>query len=231
VPTVAEVEAIRAPGGENAARWLHLMATTVALLVIVPRLALGLAMGLVERHRQGALPLNLDDPYFSRLLRGYRGGPMQVEVVPYSYTMPPAAIAALERLVRGVFGANASLTIRPPVTYGGEDTLGSSGQPAAHANVIAVFNANATPEREAHGAFLDVLAARVGPGGALVALIDEGAFRDRWGSEPGRLDERRAAWRAFCAERRVACVLAALAASDQTEATAALERALEGAAS
>jgi hypothetical protein len=232
VPPVAEVAAIRAPVGENAARWLHLMAATVAIVVIVPRLLLAFATWLVERHRRCHVPLAPDEPYFARLLRGYRGGPLRVHVAPYSYTLPGAAAAGVERLVRGAFGANAALTLRAPVPYGGEDALAAaaagelpaSDRPTA---TIAVFNATATPEREAHGAFLDALAAQLAPGGTLTAVIDEGAFRERWGSEPDRIDARRAAWRGLCDDRRVGCAFADLAAPDVAAATSDLERALE----
>jgi hypothetical protein len=114
VPAAGEIEAIRAPSGENAARWLHLMAATVALVVIVPRLLLGLFAWLIERHRATNLPIALEDPYFQRLLRDFDGGPARVYVVPYSYTVPPAATAGLERLVARAFGAGAALTISPP---------------------------------------------------------------------------------------------------------------------
>jgi hypothetical protein len=230
VPSAAEVAAVRAPSGENAARWLHLMAATVALVVIVPRLALALAMGLVERHRSRHLPLVLDGPYFARLLRAYRGGAARVEVVPYSYTMRPAEADGLERLMRRVFGANASLSVRAPVRYGDEDAVAATGEEARAASVIALFNATATPEREAHGAFLDALAGQLGSGGILVALVADDAFRERSGNEPMRLEERRLAWRALCSDRRVACVMATLAAPDQGEAAAEIERLLEGAA-
>mgnify|MGYP002682407688 CR=1 FL=1 len=48
VPTLAEVAAIRAPAGENAARWLHLMAATVAVVVVAPRLLLALGAWLLS---------------------------------------------------------------------------------------------------------------------------------------------------------------------------------------
>lgn len=228
VPAVADVAAIRAPAGENAARWLHLIAATVAVVVIVPRLLFALWMWLVERHRQRNMPLALDEPYMARLLRGFRGGPLRVHVVPYSYTMPAAATSGIERLVRGAFGANASLTIRAPVPYGAEDALAAGQSPERPASVIALFNATATPELEAHGAFLGALAGTIVPGGTLVALVDEGAFRDRWDGEPARLEARRAAWRALCVDRRIPCVFAALTAPDLAVATTDLERALEG---
>jgi uncharacterized protein DUF2868 len=228
VPSTIEVEAIRAPADENAARWLHLMAATVALVVVVPRLALALAMVLVERHRGTHVPIVLDEPYFARLLRGFRGGSVRVDVVPYSYTMSAAAAAGLERLLRSAFGTNAALTIRSPIAYGGEDALAANTHVDASGYVIALFNATATPERETHGAFLGALAAMSGAGGTLLALIDIASFRERWAAEPKRLDERRASWRALCEERRIGCVFAELGATVPADAVASLERALEG---
>ena len=226
VPGVPEIEAIRAPGGENAARWLHLIAATVALLVIVPRLILALVAWLVERHRSSRLPLVLDEPYFQRLLRGFRGGPARVHILPYSYTMPPAVMAGLERLVARAFGGSAAMTTAAPVTYGGEDAL-ATARARYEGTVIALFNATATPEREAHGAFLAAIAGTRGPSGTVVALVDESAFRARLGTEPARLEERRQAWRELSADRQVPCAFADLMAADVTEAQAALERALE----
>jgi hypothetical protein len=227
MPSLAEVERIRTPAGENAAHWLHLMAGTVALVVMVPRLVLALWAWVLERHRAKDLPIALDSPYFARLLRGFHGGPVLVRVVPYSYTVPPAAVAGVERVIRSVFGANASLTVEAPVAYGGEDALTKNAKFESSANVIALFNATATPEGEAHGVFLARLRASAGPGGTLVALVDESTFRERWGDEPTRLEERRAGWRALCAGQHVACAFAVLNAGDVTDATAQLERAVE----
>ncbi len=226
VPAVSEVEAIRAPAGENAARWLHLMAATVLLLVIVPRLLLASFAWLLERHRSANLPLALDEPYFQRLLRGYRDGPVRVDVLPYSYTVPPAVKAGLERLVAHAFGGSAVLTIKDPVPYGGEDALAAAAGPRYAGCVIALFNATAVPESGVHGAFLEAIAVQAGPAGTLVALVDESAFRARLGSEPARLEERRRLWRELCTDRHVPCAFADLVAADIAEAQAALERAL-----
>jgi hypothetical protein len=227
VPGLAEIEAIRAPASENAARWLHLIAATVALVVVAPRLALALSAWLMERYRQSHMALVLDEPYFARLLRGFRGGPLRVRVVPYSYAPPQVESAGLERVLRRVFGGNASLTIQGAVAYGDEDALAIEAQPPIPGNVIALFSAAATPEREAHGAFLDALRRQVVPGGTLVALVDESALQERWGEDPGRLKQRRESWSALCAPRHVPCVFARLRGSDLADATSRLERAIE----
>jgi hypothetical protein len=227
VPSVAEVEAIRAPASENAGRWLHLMAATIATVVIAPRLLLALGAWTLERHRATHLPLGLDEPYFVRLLRGFRGGPVRVCVAPYSFAVPAVAAAGMERLVRRVFGANASLTFMPSTAYGAEDALGANATFASPMNAIALFNVTATPEPAAHGVFLDRLGKQLAAGSTLVALIDESAFRERWPNEPARLEERRASWRALCSERHVPCTFATLAAPDLIDAEAEFEHALD----
>ncbi|MEO8346335.1 MAG: DUF2868 domain-containing protein [Betaproteobacteria bacterium] len=227
IPTLAEVAAIRAPSGENAARWLHLMAGTVAVVVIAPRLALALSAWLLERYRRTHLTLSLDEPYFARLLRAFRGRPARVQVAPYSYALPPGASLGLERLIRRVVGANTSLTLNASVVYGSDDANVTNGRSDATAIVIALFNATATPERETHGAFLGALARHLEPGSTLVALIDEGAFRAHSRDEPARVEARRASWRALCSDRNVPCAFVVLDASDVAAAALELERAFE----
>jgi hypothetical protein len=174
------------------------------------------------------LPLALEEPYFERLLRGFGGAPAHVRVVPYSYALAPAESAGLERIVRRVYGPNASVTIHAPVTYGGEDAFDAGDAPREPGSVIGLFNATATPEREAHGAFLDALRRQAMPGGAVVALVDASAWRERWGDDPARIRDRRASWTTLCGDRRVACAFATLRAADVAEAAAELERAIEG---
>jgi len=228
VPAVMEIQAIRAPADENAARWLHLLAATVTAVVLVPRLVLALFAWLLERYRSTHVLLAVDEPYFQRLLRGFRTGPARVDVVPYSYSLPPAVIVGLEQLIAGVFGGSAAATICAPVDYGGEDAL--PDVPDFAGSVIALFSATATPERETHGAFLAAIAARLGPAGTLVGLVDESALRTRWGSDTEHLAERRRNWSELCADQRVPCAFADLAAPEIAEAEAALEHALEEAA-
>ena len=60
VPDAAHIAAIRAPASENAAPWLHLMAATLAMVVIAPRLVLALGIaGWCERYRAAHLMATL----------------------------------------------------------------------------------------------------------------------------------------------------------------------------
>ena len=211
LPTASEIDAIRAPAGESAARWLHLLAASVAAVIIVPRLVLALLAWLVERRRSTSLPIDLDEPYFDRLLRDFRDDPLRLHVIPYSYTLPLETTSGIERLVARALGGNTLLTIGPAVRYGDEDALLQAGTGAGGGNLVALFNATATPEREAHGAFLSALGNQGGGARRIVALVDEGSFLVR-GRDPGRVEARRAAWRELCAMQRVGCVFADLAA-------------------
>jgi len=228
VPGVDAIARIQSPAGENAARWVHLMVATVVAVVIVPRLLLALVTGLVERHRAAHFALPLDEPYFQRLLRGFRGGAARVRVIPYSYTLPPASIAGLEAVVARAFGGGAAMIVSPSVGYGAEDALPGVATSAPGSTFIALFNASATPEREVHGAFLSALARESAGAEAVVALIDEGAWAERWGSDPGRTSDRRTAWRAMVEEVRVPMVFVDLSAPDLAASEEALDEAIAG---
>lgn len=196
VPEAAQLAAIRAPGSENAAAWLHLIAATLAAVVVVPRLLLAATAGLLARHRATHLPIALTDPYYQRLLRGYRGGPTRVRVLPHSYTLAAPAIAGLEALVARSFGGSAALTIEAPVAYGEEGGHAARDDATGDAAVLVVFNLAATPEREVQGRFVDEVAVRAAPAGVLHVLIDTSVLRARWPDEPARIAARRAAWEA-----------------------------------
>jgi hypothetical protein len=229
VPDVTQVTAIRAPGAENAARWLHLMAMTLVVVVVLPRLVLALAAWLSERHRAARLPIALAEPYFQRLLRGFHAGPVPVCVVPYSYAPAPASVAGLTAVLVRVLGGNAALTVASAVGYGDEDDLSAEIVPAAPGPIVALFNLAATPEREAHGAFIAAMGARADGAHPLLAVIDESAFRARWGSDERRLEDRRALWRDLLAFSRVVPAFVDLAAPDVPAAEAAIDAALAAA--
>ncbi|MDR6906429.1 hypothetical protein J2X63_002115 [Agromyces sp. 3263] len=203
VPDVAAIEAIRAPASENAAMWMHLMAGTVAVVVIIPRLVLAIVSGLVERRRAKHVSLPLTEPYYRRLVAAWVGEPTRVRVIPYSYTLTPEARAGLEAILARAYG-NAAPAIEEPVGWGDDEWLGpltdaaGTGFAGAPEIRLPLFSLTATPEADAHGAFLGQLGASGGRGaasGPTVVLVDESAFVARWGGGDSRREERRAVWR------------------------------------
>lgn len=216
VPTTEAIAAIRSggvPASENAASWLHLLGATVGAVVIVPRVVLGLLAWAVEHRRASRVKLPLNEPYFNRIVRGFKGGPVRLRVVPYSYQVPAESLSGLQSVVARTFGGSAAMVCASPVAYGEEDSLPKSALPDGSGPAIALFNLAATPEREAHGAFVDAMRASAA-GHPLIVLVDEAAFRSRNPGDEKRVEERRAAWRALLAGRDVSPVFVDLSAPD-----------------
>jgi len=230
VPDAAHVASIRstAPeGGENAALWLSLYAGTILVLVIVPRLLLALVAGALERRRASAFALPPDDPYFRRLLRGFRGGATVVCAVPYSFTVADASAEGLREVVARLYGPRARLSLARTVRYGTEDALASDVVAEDAGLVVALFNATATPEAESHAAFVNALQLRAGADRECIAIVDETAFSERWPEDEARLEQRRVAWRDVLGPTHAPVVFIHLARPDLRAAEQALERAME----
>jgi hypothetical protein len=225
VPDEAHVAAIRAPAGENAATWLHLMAASVCMVVIIPRLVLATWAALLERYRATRLPLALGESYWRRLLRGFEGGPVRVLAIPYSYALPPAALAGLEAIVERAFGGGAALTVAAPVAYGVDDHA-THQAPDSAGPVIALFNLTATPEPGVHGAFVAAERARRWPAQPLLAIVDESAFRTRWPDDERRLGQRRGLWSSLLTGERLAPIFVNLVTPDLALAETAIDAAL-----
>lgn len=227
-PSAGEIASIRWPDstGENAARWIHWYALTVAVLVIAPRLLLGAIARWREQSLSRRFPLTLDEPYFRRLLAGFAPQRLQLRVLPYSYTIDEASLHGLREATRSLLGDSTDLTLRPTIPFGAEASATTGLDPADRTVglSVALFNLASTPEHENHGAFLDALRDALGP--RLIALIDEASYTRRLGLAPGvrdRLAERRAAWSGFCAAHGVASAFVDLAKPDLAQ----LERDVE----
>jgi len=242
LPDVDALAAIRsgaAPATANAAPWLHLLAATIVVVVVVPRVLLGLLSALVERRRSRQLITRFDDPYYQRLLHGYHAGPVHLKVVPYSYRPLPAAMAGLQLLANRVFGSHATMICATPVRYGQEDSLPPASRPDGSGPTVALFSLAATPERETQGAFISALRS-AGGSAPLLVLVDESPWHARFDADSKRLDERRSAWRAELAaatpfaestgkaDRCMAPVFVDLAQPDLASAQGEIERRLEG---
>jgi hypothetical protein len=201
--TLADVEALRFTGATVAgsgARWVHLYAATVLLLVVVPRCLLAIAYQLRVAALRRNFPLDIEQPYF-RKLSGQVGNvePGLLRVLPYSYTLDEARDRGLTAIAAALLGEQARVMLRPSLAYG-EDPVDAIGPDAPGFTVTAVlFSMAATPEQENHGAVLDQLR-RASPRGIAV-LVDESSLTQRAGNQPGadgRLAERTALWRQFC---------------------------------
>lgn len=202
LPDAGRLAAMRLPGGtgENAAGWIHLHAVTVLLVVVLPRIALGVFQALRARRLASDLPVPLTDGYFQNLRRLHGGQAARVRVLPYSYQPSPAALDGLRRLLQQVYGETVQLWMLPSVPLGGEDHLDTVGRETV-ALTLALFSLSATPEYENHAAFMAALTHALPRDATVVALIDESAFVRRFGAASERLADRRATWRRILSSR------------------------------
>jgi hypothetical protein len=198
--SIAEIEALRyglVPTVSSGARWVHLYAATLFLMVVLPRLVLAAAASWKGSRIARKFPLDLNESYFRRL-GGKDGVPMlQIHVFPYSFTLDEARIKGLEVAAASTVGETVRLVLHPALAYGEtppELLISSKNKDLNSPRVVALFNLAATPENENHGAFLDHMS-RLSSGG-LVVWIDESVYLERLG--PGRIQERIALWREFC---------------------------------
>jgi len=210
--------------GENAARWIHLYAATILLVIIVPRMALALVAWTAARRRQRSFPLALEDPYFQRLLRGWRHGTARIAAAAYSYDVPRVNADGLVQLLTRALQSTVDVHWLPATAYGADDV---PVLPASLTAAVTVFNLGATPERETHGAFARALATGPGDGAPRVSIVDTSEFVDRFGADARRVAERQDNWRRVLADAGVDALFVRLANPDLARDGAALARRLD----
>ena len=212
VPDVVKLEAARwrgNTGGEPAARWIHLMAATALLYVVLPRLALSFlsTARAIRLALRSPLPPGLP-AYFRTAFAAVDGAVARARavVMPYASELPPQALARLIAWIpSAVGGGPVDVEARDPVPYGEEEryleTFAARGAEGADV-VVLPFSLAATPEVENHGMVLagarDHLA-RARRGARLMVVIDEAPFAARMSGVPERIAERREVWRQFVA--------------------------------
>lgn len=201
---IAALRVVAGTGGADAAPWIHLLATTALLYVVLPRLLLALlSTGLIWRRTlHPSVPANLT-PYFQATFgMGDSAGPT-VRIVPFAYQPDGESAIALHRLLSEVLGGAPVIDLQNMIPYGEEERLPEQlvAEPLP-ALVALLFNLAATPEPENHGVVIastrEALAQR-DAAVRLLVLVDEGPYAARMGAEDGRLATRREGWRSFVA--------------------------------
>jgi hypothetical protein len=205
--TDEEMSALRwtaSGGGVNAAVWIHLIAATALLFVIVPRLLAALAtnVGLWRVSRRPEMPASVVK-YARSLLSGSGVvAPQEVSVAPYAYQPPEESISGLQKLMEAAADGRIEIEPREPLRYGEEGELAEwlSRDDPRNANLhVILFTLAATPEAENHGAVITAFrdwAQRV----PVLVVVDESEYAARIAGDSSlqaRLDERRDLWLGF----------------------------------
>lgn len=210
----------------DGAPWIHRMAMTSFALVILPRLCLAAYSALREYMLRRSFPIDLGEPYFRKLTLAYRRTEMNAMVVPYASSPSPQAAIGLKEILQGVWSPSSKLNFAESVAFGGEDDSSAIGRGDEIHLYIMLFNLASTPEEENHGVFVRAMKARCRDGQELAALVDDHAFRVRFGDQNERLAERRKLWEDFLGELAVPCIVCDLSRPDITALSAEFERKL-----
>jgi Protein of unknown function (DUF2868) len=195
-------------GGGDAASWIHLIAITAVLYIVLPRLlaAAVASLTLWRASRRAPIPPSLIG-YARTLVMGVGSGAAGeiASVVPYAYEPKAPSVAGLESLLAATLGANLKVEMRAPVRYGDEETVAARLAATGATWHVILMTLAATPEVENHGAFLSAWRdwlARNATSSPLLILIDEGPYAARMRGEAAfeqRVQERRKLWREFVA--------------------------------
>lgn len=203
VPDAAALESMRLtspaqPASASAAPWIHLYGATLALVVVVPRLALALLALGTSLYRSRRFDLPMSDAATLREVQRLRRRASRVQVCPYAQAPAASAALGLRTLLARELGDDLQLQVAPTTAVG--DEAESAQQLAADGITLRVLLVDlaATPEDDHQGRFVRALQTAA-PQLPMWLVADESTYRRRFATFPERIDERRAAWRRWAA--------------------------------
>ena len=220
--SLAEISELRwtaAGGGGEAASWIHLIALTALLYIVLPRLLAATANTFALWRLSRGLPIPTGLLGYARtLVMGVGSGTVgeTASVVPYAYEPKPPSVAGLESLLTATLGANLKVQMGDPVKYGDEETVAKRLAATSATWHVILMTLASTPEVENHGAFLSAWRdwlAKNATSSPLLIVIDEGPYAARMRGESAfeqRVKERRTLWREFVAGHGLRAVFADL---------------------
>ncbi len=222
-PQVIEAMKFGSGPGQNAAPWLVQLFYIISLVVVVPRLVLGLYAFARARYVQNHFPIDLESVYYSNILRQWRGQTMLIQIIPFSYPLSEQVKDGIQKFAselhpensRCVFSAAQHEDTKLPEIPAGEQT-----------EVIAVFAMTSTPETEVQGRFINELKEKTQNSKALLRIvIDTSGFLARFANTPQRIEERIKNWSNFLTPYGVSFAFVNLTNADAKDAAAQFEQA------
>jgi len=205
LPDSAEqLEALRWPAlnpSRDTPRWLHLMAATAGLAIVVPRI-IALLLSSAQRLRlaHGLVPSRALLPYArGTLLNVTELGAGVASVTPYAFSPDHFTLDGLENVLAAATGGPVLIDLRVPIAYGAK----IENTPAAADWTIILCSLASTPEATAQGAFLAACRDRLLEGRAhapLLIAVDESPLLETFGEDAVASDKvasRRREWTDF----------------------------------
>jgi hypothetical protein len=193
-------------GGGVAAPWIHLMAATAILYVVVPRLLLALAATLRLARASGELRPPESLLAYARRTLGASDAALPAQaarLTSFAYQPGAASERGVQRVLRAALGPESRIEFAPAIAYGDEESFTAQAMGPARDLEVLLFSLAATPEVENHGAILQQARDRWfrgQVGSRVLVLVDEAPYLARLGGDASlmaRIDERRESWRDF----------------------------------
>jgi hypothetical protein len=227
IPGAEQIREAAQPGGVNAAGWIHLLAASAVLYVIVPRCVLAVLNLARVWQLKKRFPLEAGETaYFRKLLQ--RPVPPEqsgsVLVLPHSLALAETERESLRLLFGDCFGGSMEVKFAEPVQYGFEEdvseNLREQGENTLYHVVAMLFRLTATPEAEVQGALMTTMQQESRQSRLtrrMVVLLDSSGFKERFGegqTAQRRMAERRKAWDRLCEQQNLTPVTIDLSAED-----------------
>jgi len=197
LPSAAELDQLhRDPVGENAAKWIHWYAVTIAIYVLIPRAFLAGVWHFKAARTARNVPFRSASPrYFERLISISSGKSLPITVLSYAHK-PGEEIRRKAHLeTENLFNQPIALHWETPITFGEEEKLELGTSDEEH-RIMLLFNFSATPERDTHLTLFHSLL-KFQPTDRCHILLDAQAFDEKsaaFSDGDKRRDERLQAW-------------------------------------
>lgn len=162
-----------------AAPWIHLWATTLVLVAVLPRLALtGLA--LVQARRHGSIDVDGHHPTLRRILAQASGTRLTARIQPLGYRPDAATLERLRDRLDEHFHGQVQAEVAPAVAADADALPPIEGDLT---RLVLLMNPAQTPELEIHGPLFAAAARQA----ALCVVLDAGAYRTSAERRAGRI--------------------------------------------
>lgn len=202
--------------GENAARWIHWYAITIALFVMIPRALLGFFWRVKASRLEHTLPFREVSPdYYDHLLAVSTGSSLTVSLVPYPVSPSDGARRQILRALEEHFEKPIEVNWMAAVSFGEEE----EHVPGLEGEVIPLFELSSTPEKETHLTLYQTLSNQ-SENPVRFALLETTSFDRKMLSLPDageRQEARKKAWENLFATVNVAFLMTTT--SNPSEAT------------
>ena len=185
-------------GTDAAGDWLLRMIVMLTIFVVIPRLMMVLYHTLQIARLKRKFPLDLEQRYFSHILRTWRAEAMVLDLLVPMTNNSQATVESAYRLAEAM-GFNLSEVKNHVWDLQNEDAPLSLQVVSQSQQVWALMNATTTPEAEVQGAAIEAVRQRIGKT-TLVLLVDMAGYMARFGDFSDRVTFRKELWKEFAAQ-------------------------------